>query len=167
MNLENLFYTEAELNNMPDAQAIHCLAVNELGEWGFIIKVENLNGPKVYIGFGLRELSEWVALKPLITKNKVDFHAAAEIASVLEEVAMMNKKNPKEVQVRISALEDAPGGPILRDIMGGAIPLNDKDSLQKFMQKFLFPDMPGQPPQWNNDFKIESDDNDNDDDNNE
>lgn len=163
MNRENLYYLDGELEGLLENQIIDSFAVNEKGEWGYITKIDYLNTTRVYIGFGIGELTEWVALKPTIFKTKISFPSAVEIFQVLEEKESKKPKRSKDMEIKVTRLDDLNSPQDINDLFSELFGNQDKQNLHKFMQKFLFPGENSRPLMSpDNEFKIDNDDKEND-----
>jgi hypothetical protein len=82
MNVNNLFYAAEEILNL---DAVNHIAVNEQGVLGFITKVKSVNDVKVYLGFELGKLADWVSLNPTVLKEKISFRSGIEMCHHLQQ----------------------------------------------------------------------------------
>ena len=74
------YYLAGELT---DELVKHKLAINEEGILGVILNVKQLGPTKVYVGFELNEMEEWVSLIPSVLYGAVHPLALMEFARIL------------------------------------------------------------------------------------
>lgn len=126
------YYLAGELT---DELVKHKLAINEEGILGVILNVKQLGPTKVYVGFELNEMEEWVSLIPSVLYGAVHPLALMEFARIL--VPPVEEKTIK-IQTTNPTHFFGPYGPAAWN----TVTLNDKEKgdFKDIMSKFFLAD---------------------------